>query len=155
MIVLLLACGGSPAVAEPPAAPTPAAPAASWKHFGAPFTVAQALPANAVLGDPAAHAQAPVRFTAEVTEVCQKMGCWVVVRDDAGRSIRVTMKDHAFGLDKDVAGRVCDLEGTLVKKAVDPKQVEHFVSEGSKAPPEAGKTEVWELVASAVAVRGT
>lgn len=148
MILLLLACV--------------AGATETWTHYGAPFAVAQPLAANTVLADPAAHAQGPVRFKAEATEVCQKMGCWLVVRDDAGRAMRVTMKDHAFGVDKAAAGHTCDLEGTLVKHAVDPKQVEHYVSEGSNSvvpgsqpgtsPPEAGKTEVWELVATSVAV---
>ena len=66
--------------------------------------------------------------------------------------MRVTMKDHAFGIDKDTKGRRCDIEGELVKKAVDPEQVEHFKSEGSKTNPEEGKTEAWELVATSVAV---
>jgi hypothetical protein len=39
-----------------------------------------------------------------------------------------------------------------VKKAVDPKTLEHYESEGGKHNPEAGKTEAWELVASAVSV---
>lgn len=43
-----------------------------------------------------------------------------MVRDDAGHSVRVTMKD--------------------------------FESEGSKKPPEKGKAEAWELVATSVAV---
>src|SRR6185503_20977772 len=94
----------------------PAASSDAWKHFGAPFTVAAPVPASAVLTDPAAHATGPVRFQGQVTEVCQKMGCWAVVRDDAGHSVRVTMKDHAFGIDKDSAGRGCDVEGELVAK---------------------------------------
>jgi hypothetical protein len=144
---LLLA---SPADAGDPAAP--AAPAAATKHFGAPFAVASAVPASAVLSDPAAHAAAPVRIQGELTEVCQKMGCWAVLRDDAGHSVRVTMKDHAFGIDKDSAGKSCEVEGTLVNQAVDPARVEHFESEGSKNPPEKGHTEAWELVATSVAI---
>jgi hypothetical protein len=138
---------------EAPAAPAaPTAADADWKHFGAPFAVTEALPASAVLPDPSAHAGKPVRVKGELAEVCQKMGCWAVVRDDQGHSMRITMKDHAFGIDKDTAGRACDVEGELVKKAVDPKQLEHFASEGAKEHPEAGKTEAWEIVATTVAV---
>jgi hypothetical protein len=123
-----------------------------WKTFGAPFTVERAVPASAVLTDPAAHAGHPVRLEGELTEVCQKAGCWAVVRDDEGRVLRVTMKDHAFGIDKDTAGRRCDVEGELVSKPVDPERLAHLASEGSANAPEAGKAEAWELVASAVAV---
>ena len=145
-MVILAACG-SPATATPPPA------GAGWNHFGGDFTVAAAVPASAVLDAPADHLGHPVRVTGELTEVCQKMGCWAVVADDAGHQIRVTMKDHAFGIDKDGAGRTCDVEGELVKKAVDPEQLAHYAAEGSAHPPEQGKSEVFELVASAVSVQ--
>jgi hypothetical protein len=163
---LTLACGtaaeptanppegeGEAAAAADPAGPTDAAPdQAEWKTFGEPFTVAAAVPAAAVLGDPEAHASSPVRIEGELTEVCQKMGCWAVVRDDQGHSMRITMKAHGFGIDMDTVGRRCDVEGELVKKAVDPARLEHLASEGSTNAPEAGKAEAWELVASSVAV---
>lgn len=155
-----LACGTSdsevtlPPAVEPvvAAAPAPVAAAEDWKHFGAPFTVAEATPASVVFANPTPLAGQVVRVKGELTEVCQKMGCWAVVRDDAGNSVRITMKDHAFGIDKDMAGRGCDVEGELVQKAVDPERTKHFESEGSTNPPEAGKTEAWELVATSVAV---
>jgi hypothetical protein len=158
-----LGCGTAETTpVEAPVAPTAApveaaaAPAADdWKHFGAPFTLTEATPASIVLADPAPLTGKVVRVKGELSEVCQKMGCWAVVRDEAGNAVRITMKDHAFGIDKDTAGRACDVEGELVKKTVDPEQVKHFESEGSKNPPEAGKTEVWELVATSVAVART
>lgn len=171
-LVVLAACGSSAEPSAAPAgegegvaaaeaeAPSAAAPSegaaapdqAEWKTFGEPFTLASAVPASVVLEDPAAHADAPVRVAGELSEVCQKMGCWAVVRDDQGHSVRVTMKDHAFGIDKDTAGRRCEVEGQLVKKDVDPERLEHLASEGSTNEPEQGKTEIWELVASSVAV---
>ena len=62
------------------------------------------------------------------------------------------MKDHAFGIDKDTAGRACDVEGRLVAKKVDPKQPDHYSEEGATDHPEAGKDVAWSLVASSVAV---
>jgi hypothetical protein len=155
LFAFALACASSNAE-TPPAATAPAsAPAqddAAWKYFGAPFTVASSQPAAVVLADPAAHAGKPVRLTGELAEVCQKMGCWAVVRDDKGQSVRITMKDHGFGIDKDTAGKKVDVEGVLESKPVDPKQLEHFAGEGATQHPEAGKTVAWSLVASSVAV---
>jgi hypothetical protein len=161
--VVLLACGSNAEAPEAPAAEAPAvaadAPAeaagrddAKWKYFGETFSVATAKPAAEVLGAPEAHADGPVRFTGELAEVCQKMGCWAVVRDDEGHSVRITMKDHAFGIDKDAMGKACDVEGTLVAKKVDPKQLEHYAEEGATEHPEAGKDVAWSLVASSVAI---
>lgn len=144
-----------PAADVAPAAAA-AADAGQWKAFGAPFAQTEKLPASAVIGDPEAHAGKPVRMVGgELAEVCQAMGCWAVVRDDQGHSMRITMKDHGFGIDKDTVGRACDVEGELVRKPVDPERVAHMASEGggdAATAPEAGKTEAWELVASSVAI---
>ncbi len=139
-------------------AATPAAEAATpatrndaeWKYFGEPFTLAS-RPASEVLAAPGSH-EGRVRMEGELTQVCQKAGCWAVVRDDAGHSIRVTMKDHAFGIDKDAAGKACDVEGELVSRKVDPDKLAHFEEEGATEHPEAGKEEAWELVAASVAI---
>ncbi len=149
-------CGTSPttdAEEAPAERAAPAAPAAPWSHHGAAFSVAEALPASVVLADPSAHQARPVRVRGELTEVCQRMGCWAVLRDDAGRSVRVTMKDHAFGIAKDSRGHEGDVEGQLVSKPVDPERVAHFAEEGSRTNPEAGKARAWEIVATAVATR--
>ena len=157
----LLACGPNTPSEPSPSEASPAHPAAAeapqrddakWKYFGEPFTVATAAKGADILAAPEQHAASPVRFTGELTQVCQKMGCWAVVRDDAGHNVRITMKDHAFGIDKDTAGRACDVEGRLVAKKVDPKQLEHYSEEGATDHPEAGKDVAWSLVASSVAV---
>ena len=151
MIALMFAtlgCGNAPTTpVEPVASEAP-----TQEHFGAPFSVEQALPASTVLGNPAAHEGAPVRLVGELTQVCQKMGCWAVVRDDEGRTMRVTMKDHAFGIAKDTVGKSCDVEGQLVSKDVDPSTLEHYASEGGGEHPEAGQAKAWQLVATTVAV---
>lgn len=151
-VLSLLACG-APSHSEAVAAPAAPAADAGWTHYGAPFTVTSSVPAATVLGAPQDHASAPVRITGQLAEVCQKAGCWAVVRDDAGHAIRITMKDHAFGIAKDSAGKSCDVEGTLVKKAVDPATIEHYKSEGGATTPEEGKTEAWELVVTAASVK--
>ena len=90
-------------------------------------------------GEPSAHlrvtvgtaGEAKVRVEGTVADVCSKMGCWLVLQqgDD---SIRVTLKDHGFGVDRDSAGKTASLEGTLRQKDVDPEQAAHFESESRK-----------------------
>ncbi len=152
MISMMTAWFGcaTPAPAPPEVPQTEAA--APTVHYGAPFTVASAIPAASVLADPSAHEGAPVRMTGELTQVCQKAGCWAVVKDDHGRAMRITMKDHAFGIAKDSIGKVCDVEGQLVAKDVDPATLAHYASEGATDHPEAGQQKAWQLVATSVAI---
>jgi hypothetical protein len=165
----------APAVAEaPPAAPAAAqaaaAPAAAYAALGvesawageadwaaheAEFQGAVAL--GKVLDDPAAHAGAVV-IEGKVSDVCQKKGCWTVLSDGA-RTLRITMKDHAFGIPKDASGATAQFKGELVAKPLDPKTVAHYASEAGNpdAMPEkglpAGATETWELVASSARLK--
>ncbi len=168
LIMTLVACQTSAEVSTPVAeksadqveAPAPetaseAKPAvddAKWKYFGEAFTVSETKSLADTLSGAEAQGEAAVRVSGELAEVCQKMGCWAVIRDDQGNSVRITMKDHAFGIDKDTEGRACEVEGQLVSKPVDPEQLAHYASEGAKEHPEAGKSVAWSLVASSVAV---
>jgi len=152
VLAFVIGCGSHPASQTPPPAAS-ARVADGWKHFGAPFALASAVPASQVFADPGSHAADQVRIQGELTEVCQAMGCWAVVRDDQGHSMRITMADHGFGIDKDTAGKSCDAEGRLVQKKVDPETIAHYASEGGAAAPEAGQTEAWELVATGVSIQ--
>lgn len=127
-----------------------------WSSYGAAPTLASAQPAADLLADPAKYADQTVRVQGKVSSVCQMAGCWLVLADDQGHQLRVTMKEHSFGVPKDSSGRLADIEGLVVQKKVDPKLVEHYKSEGDGgAVPEEGKTEQAEIVATSVRLRAS
>lgn len=123
------------------------------EHFGLEFTLETSLPAGTVLTNPDEYVGKTVRVTGKVSDVCQKMGCWMVITD-ADQHMRITTKDHKFFVAKDGAGATCDLEGTVVKREASPARTEHFKSEQSEGAPipaaeEAGEA-TYEIVASAI-----
>jgi hypothetical protein len=123
------------------------------EHFGNEFTVENAIPAATVLSNPDSYVDKTVRITGTVSDVCQKMGCWMVITD-ADQHMRITTKEHKFFVAKDGAGATCDLEGTVVKQEANPERTEHFKSEQSDGAPIpeaelAGKA-TYEIVASAI-----
>lgn len=158
----LIACGGEPAVETPepvaeapveaPAEADPMATAPETEvHYGAPFTTETVLAATDLLADPEPYMDQTVRVEGRVAEVCQKAGCWMVLTDEA-TSMRVLMKDHAFAVAKDGAGRITQVEGVVKGTEVDPEFVEHLKSESEKPDdmPETGKSYVYQLEATAV-----
>jgi hypothetical protein len=169
-LALLTACGtptsppGTSLEAAPEAAAAPAAEpseptAAGWETFGEAFDLSgEAIAAKALLDDPASKVGQTLTVEGRVADVCQQAGCWMVVSDEAGRSMRVRMKGHAFAVAKDGTGATARVHGEIVAKAVRPDEVAHFASEAAKpdAMPEnalaAGAT-TYEIVASAVALR--
>ncbi len=145
--------------ATPEAAPEAtdaAATAGEWSHHGEPFTDGLApIQVATVLDTPDDYNGKNVRVKGEIADVCQKKGCWMVIQDDKARTMRVTMKDHAFGVPMNSTGP-CELEGTVIKKEPNAKEAVHFASEAGNAdaiPKGEGVEATWEIVVSAVSVQ--
>ncbi|MEP6883032.1 MAG: DUF4920 domain-containing protein [Dokdonella sp.] len=91
------------------------------------------------------HAGKLAAFSGRITEVCQKMGCWVVLTSEHGQFARVTMHDHAFGVPKDANGPAI-VYGTLSKKNLSAEEIAHLKKDG------ADMTQPTELQIDAVSV---
>ena len=167
LTLAMLACGTpseQPAEAEEPATAQAVAAHVEDKgegaieaqpgHYGAGFTLTESTPVQALLDEPAPHVGKNVRVSGEITTVCQKAGCWMVLRADGGDTLRVTMKDHSFSVPKDSAGSTAHVEGTVLEQDVDPEQVAHFESETTEGGdvPEKGRDKVYAIDASAVEI---
>ena len=99
-------------------------------HFGAPFTKTDAVPlAKAIEGESAEG----VLVSGEVEAVCQKKGCWMVVKD-GDVSARVLMKDHGFSVPMDSRGKKVQVEGTLTSREFTEEQVKHLEKDGGGDP---------------------
>jgi len=89
---------------------------------------------------------------APAAEVCQHKGCWMVLTEGA-RSIRVTFRDYAFFVPKDIAGKTVVVEGVLSRKLLSADEAKHYADEsraGATTTP--GPREEWSLVATSVLV---
>lgn len=72
-------------------------------------------------------------FSGRITEVCQKMGCWMVLSTSNGEFARVIMRDHAFGVPKDASGEAV-VYGTLNEKTLTEAEAEHLKQDGANVP---------------------
>ncbi|MBL4689408.1 MAG: DUF4920 domain-containing protein [Nannocystaceae bacterium] len=111
----------------------PDAPPNGDGHFGAKFALADAVPLSTALT--AVVADKPVLISGEVEAVCQKKGCWMVIKDGA-QSARVLMKDHAFAVPMVCRGKKVQIEGTLASRTFTEAQVKHLAKDGGKDPAE-------------------
>ncbi len=100
----------------------PDAPKQSSGHFGAPFASAKAMPLAAAVE---AGKPGTVLVSGTVEAVCQKKGCWLVVKDGT-QSARVMMKDHAFAVPIDCRGKAVQVEGELQSRTFEEAQVKHL-----------------------------
>lgn len=96
-------------------------------HFGEPFTsTTDPVPlAKAV----EAESKDGILVSGEVEAVCQKKGCWMVVKD-GDVSARILMKDHGFNVPMDSRGKKVQVEGTLTSRTFNEAQVKHLEKDG-------------------------
>ena len=127
--------------------------AAKAQDFGAPFAIEEVTQAKAVFDNPEGFVGKTVRVEGSVRDVCQKMGCWMVI-SEGEKSMRITTKDHKFFVAKDGAGSKCHIEGEVIARELDPERTAHFESESSKDAPipekEAKDNKTYEIVATSI-----
>ena len=138
-------------------AKSPDADAKKIQNYGSPFTIDKAMPAADLLNDPEKFVGQNVRIEGKVSDVCQKMGCWMVI-SEADKHMRITTKDHKFFVAKDGAGNHCHIEGKVISRELDPERTAHFESETSKDAPmpekQAKDNKTYEIVASSIQFLG-
>ena len=119
----LAACAQAPAppegVAAPPAATgvqrasaTELKPLAK-KKFGADITEPTSTGIDALLRQPERYTSKTVRTEGVVSAVCQSMGCWMEIRDEAGQA-HIKMAGHSFFVPKDASGHRAVVQGTVL-----------------------------------------
>ena len=147
-----------PAPTEGDEQPTELAPGdrPAWTSYGEPIQGSDVISAEILIANAESYVDQIVLVEGRVADVCQKKGCWMVLTSGDG-TLRVTMKDHGFSVAMDGTGSDCQVQGTVVKKAVDPETVAHFESESANPDvmPEKGTDAefLYEIEATAVRMR--
>jgi hypothetical protein len=100
------------------------------KTFGAAPTITTA-PIHLAEAVKPANLGKPVLVEAAASEVCQKEGCWLTLREGA-TSIHVSFKDYGFFVPKDVAGKTLLVEGTLAEEKISEEDLrDHAADAGA------------------------
>ncbi|MGB0524552.1 MAG: DUF4920 domain-containing protein [Flammeovirgaceae bacterium] len=72
----------------------------------------------------------------EVEAVCQKKGCWMTLKKEDGSTVRVTFKDYALFMPKDLAGKEVVLNGVAKTKTVSVDMLKHLAEDEGKSQAE-------------------
>jgi hypothetical protein len=116
-LLALVACDSGPKPEPtPPAKPEPVtAEAAGRLRLGAAIEASAPTVALAdVAKSPDAYTGKTFATTGTVTAVCQHMGCWMEIKDDASAA-HIKMAGHAFFVPKTAAGHKAKILGRLEK----------------------------------------
>ncbi|HNR91869.1 MAG TPA: DUF4920 domain-containing protein [Dokdonella sp.] len=120
-----------------PAAPVPVETTAAGAVYGAvlPKDMPAAVGIDVAVKNPADYLGKTIAFSGEITQVCKKKGCWLVLTGADGGYARVAMHDHAFGVPTDSKGPAI-VYGTLSEKVFSQAEIDHLREDGATAPAE-------------------
>jgi hypothetical protein len=94
-----------------------------------------------------------VKVAGVVGRVCEKSGCWMIIRgDDPEQQIRVTAKDYKFFVPATAIGKRAVVEGDLSVKKLSAEEIEHLTKDGAK--PKSGDEVAISAVGLEVSSRG-
>jgi len=143
LFVTLLFSAGATAVAAPHIP--------DGKDFGAGLTLERVIDLEEVVRDPGRYAETPVLLRGRISDVCQRKGCWAVIRQGEA-SVRVRFKDYGFFLPTESRGKLAYVEGIVALRELSEKTARHYAEEsknGNAAGIRGPQREV-ELTASGV-----
>lgn len=84
--------------------------------LGAPLTMKSQTAIADLTAKPAEYVGKPVQVKGKVTEVCEKMGCWMMLVDPATKaSVRIKVKDGEIVFPPTAIGKMAVAEGKFAK----------------------------------------
>ena len=84
--------------------------------LGSPLTQKDQIAIAALAAQPADYLGKTVQVKGKVTEVCEKMGCWMMLVDTASKAtVRIKVKDGEIVFPKESIGKTAVAEGKFVK----------------------------------------
>ena len=111
--------------------------AAAEIKLGKPLTLKEPMPLAALLAHADDYAGKTVQVKGRIAEVCQMMGCWMDLTNEAGQTLRIKVNDGDIVFPKDGAGKVAVAEGKFTKTELTREQAVERATEEAK---EKGRT---------------
>jgi hypothetical protein len=90
--------------------------------LGKPPTLKEAMPLATLMQAPDGYVGKTVQVKGKIAEVCQMMGCWMDITNDAGQKLRIKVEDGVIVFPKDASGRNAVCEGKLSKTELTREQ---------------------------------
>jgi Domain of unknown function (DUF4920) len=79
---------------------------------------------------------ADVTVTGIVSDVCQKKGCWMNIKKADGTEMKVTFKDYALFMPKDLAGKEVTIHGIAKNEEIPVETLRHYAEDAGKSKEE-------------------
>ena len=109
---------------------TEAIPTGAYLRRGAPLGSSKKVVLASVLASPKEYADKTVLVEGVIVRSCKSEGCWLELAPAEGaKSVRVTMKGHAFFVPLSSAGAFAKAEGVVKVRTLTAEYVKHMVED--------------------------
>jgi hypothetical protein len=90
--------------------------------LGKPLTAKSPMPLATLVTHADEYVGKTVQVQGKITAVCQMMGCWMELANDAGQRVRIKVEDGVLVFPKDSAGKMAVAEGKFTKTELTREQ---------------------------------
>ncbi len=127
--------------------------------LGKPLTLKSPIAVAMLLAHADEYAGKTVQVQGKITAVCQMMGCWMELSNDANQRIKIKVEDGVIVFPKDDAGKVAVAEGKFTKTELTREQAvaqakEEAQENGRKFDPSKvkGRTTLYQIEATGAVI---
>lgn len=112
------------------------APAIPGQRYGAAISPVGALPMSALGRALGTRDSAQVKIVGKAMAVCQVKGCWMTLPTTDGKEMRVSFRDYAFFVPKDLGGHNVVVSGWAHRSTVTKTELQHYAQDAGKSDQE-------------------
>jgi hypothetical protein len=105
-------------------------------HYGQKFDQTGAITPKELKQKLATSDTVKATVTGKVAAVCIKEGCWLNLDMEDGTVMLVRMKDHAFFVPKDIAGKTATVTGKAFIQRSTVEELKHYARDAGKSDEE-------------------
>jgi hypothetical protein len=111
------------------------------QNFGAAVNPKGAISYDALLTKMAALDSLNAKVTGKVSAVCKAKGCWMtMVSEKPGQpDMRVTFKNYAFFMPKDIVGKTVVIDGFALVETISVADQRHYAEDAGQSKEEIAK----------------
>lgn len=80
-----------------------------------------------------------MKVRGKITEVCEKKGCWMIMKLSNGDDMRVTFKNYKIFVPKDLTGKDVVLDGFAFTDTTSIEDQKHYAEDAGKSASEIAK----------------
>jgi len=103
---------------------------AAFEKFGKEITADEAIEAKDLLAKLNTEDSIYVKVKSNVSAVCKKKGCWMMVPLDENTEMRVRFKDYEFFVPLNCEGKNAIIEGWAFKDVTSVETLKHYALDG-------------------------